>query len=828
MKHKYLNSMLSIALISLMLSSCSGWLSSAARDIYKEAKVAWDNENYAQAFYLNSKAILADPGQKRPIKFMAENWDEGINKTKKFLESSKNPTNAGIAEKRHSTYKLLVAFYANVKKMKLPLKFKDKFRWETEFVDYTDELEKARKTVITVLYKRGDKLLADFNVKAAQDAFKRAREKFAKAAEKDSLVNLAYKKQVAHGKKYKDSDAITKVTSAYYAFEAALKHKDNAQIKNLQKTTKLHVSDLWVVKGKELEAKGDLKNMENAITSYKNALKWNEKNEKAKELQEAVKPKVAEIYYKMGRKAEKAKDRNLSEIRKYYEKAQAYVPGYKDVMNRFNTFHIMEELQNVQKNIDVTIKQHGQLDKTSAAVNKNVKTANERVGKVVEVSNRFRDINEKIKTTSKILRYLKPIPYGVGATCGVASKSLSLSRTPVQKMVTFFNRVEKPVINPTLDIMDKTGTIVQGVQDNMHSTQDILKYTKESFQTAESCLLNLEKEEDYNEFSLGAKGVNESLKPTNKALKEINAQMRKINGLAVEVANATTVAYDVANGLNTFEPVVKQIGGAAEEIDKVLKKEKWGFSAEKILKGASGVMDFMVGWAEDLVAPYLDKIVPDLPSVPGTDKLMANVDKIKQKYDQLQAEIDKLEKKYEEYKNYQKRIRKHSNNLKAKCFGKAYYVQSAKEYGKSNKGYWDIPGYDPNYEKDQTIQVWELGKSKPGDRKFYVEQLDDGYVRITPHHGIGLGYIDVSGGRTKNGTDIQIWDKAKTTNQKFKLKEVGDGVYKIYTAKGQVVCLAGRKTKNGTNVHIWKDHNVDAVKWVFIDAKTNEKVILQN
>ncbi len=826
MKHKYLIPILSIAVISLILSSCSGWLSSPARDIYKEATVAWDNENYAHAFYLNSKAVLADPGQKRPIKFMDENFDEGINKIKKFLENSKNTTNAGIAEKRHSTYESLVAFYANVKEMKLPLKFKDKFKWETKFVDYSDELEQARKNVITVLYKRGDKLLADFNVIAAQDAFKRAREKFAKATEKDSLVNLAYEKQVTHGKKYKDSDAINKAASAYHAFEAALKHKDNARIKNLKKTTGLHVSDLWVVKGKELEAKGDLKNMENAITSYKNALKWNEKNEKAKKLQEAVKPKVAEIYYQMGRKAEKAKDRNLSEIRKYYEKAQAYVPDYKDVMNRFNTFHIMEELQNVQKNIDVTIKQHGELDKTSVAVNKNVKTANKRMGKVVEVSNRFRDINEKIKTTSKILRYLKPIPYGVGATCGVASKSLALSRKPVQKMVTFFNRVEKPVINPTLDIMGKTGTIVQGIQDNMHSTQDILKYTKESFQTAESCLLNLEKEEDYNEFSLVAKGIDESLKPTNQALKEINAQMKKINGLAVDVANMATVAYDVSKGLDTFEPAVKQIGGAAEKIDDVLKKEKWGFSAEKILKGASGVMDFMVGWAEDLVAPYLDKIVPDLPDVPGTDKLMANVDKIKQKYEQLQAEVNKLEKKYEEYTNYQKRIRNQSNNLKAKCFGKAYYVQSAKEYGKSDKGYWDIPGWDPNYEKDQTIQVYEKGKY--GDRKFYIERLENGYVRITPHHGIGMGYLDVSGGRTKNGTDIQLWDKANTTNQKFKLKHLGDGVYKIYTSKGQVVCLAGRSTKNGTNVHIWQDHDVDAVKWMFIDTKTNKKVILQN
>src|SRR6056297_1210889 len=118
MKHKYLNPILSIAVISLILSSCSGWLSSPARDIYKEATVAWDNENYAHAFYLNSKAVLADPGQKRPIKFMDENFDEGINKIKKFLENSKNTTNAGIAEKRHSTYESLVAFYANVKEMK--------------------------------------------------------------------------------------------------------------------------------------------------------------------------------------------------------------------------------------------------------------------------------------------------------------------------------------------------------------------------------------------------------------------------------------------------------------------------------------------------------------------------------------------------------------------------------------------------------------------------------------------------------------------------------------------------------------------------------------
>ena len=149
------------------------------------------------------------------------------------------------------------------------------------------------------------------------------------------------------------------------------------------------------------------------------------------------------------------------------------------------------------------------------------------------------------------------------------------------------------------------------------------------------------------------------------------------------------------------------------------------------------------------------------------------------------------------------------------------YIQSAQEYTFSNRGYWDIGGFNPSYKKGQSIKVWELDGGR--DRLWKVRNVGGGYVEIIPAYAT-WARVDVQGGNSGNGTNIHVWDANNSAAQRFRLHHVGGGKYKIFTTSGRVVCLAGRNSNNGSNVHIWQDHNGAFVEWVFIDKNSRRMV----
>ena len=816
-----------IIVIAFIGVSCSGWLRSPSRDIYKQAQDTWDKKEYAHALQIGTKAVVTDQEQWRPKRFVAEHFDKGLEKVKQYLEQTKNPSKIEVVDNRYQTYDYLMKAYANIKKMKLPLKYKDKFKpWETEFVDYSDEKEAARKEAITVHYENSERLLGKKtreSIKKAAGIYSKAIKEYATSTEKDSLEAKAFGRLKKYGANYGNSELIMEAASAYDAYALALHFQSSEEVKKAQEKVRLHVSDLWVAKGKEQEAKNDLENLITASKSYKNALDWNEKNEKAKKLTEEVKPKIAEIYYQKGVDLQKSKDRNLVKVKTYFENATKWVPDYKDATKRFRVFEILVEMQEVQPKLDETIAEHNRFKERIGPISKSVNAAAANVGKIVAVSTRFKETNKAIRNINMALTPIKPIPYVGGVASGV-SGALRGIQIPVKTGLNTFKSA-KPVMKPTVKLVNKTKGSVDALVGQIASSTSILTTTKESFATAESCLMNYEREDQFDDYAAGVHFLNEGLDPVNVTLKEMNNKLDEVGTIADQMSQYTKVFNDIDEYFGTIDPLLNKVNGTAEDIMDALDKEVGAMGVTVNVKDALNSLNSYMGVVQDavmeVVRPLMNELGVEFPSFPymdQMDEIMATTEKYMK---QMKEKADAYYAEYEKYKNYKKRIYHQKNKFKGACYGNAYYVQSAKEFGKTNKGYWDIPGYDPYYEKDQTIQVYELGEYD--DRKFHIELLEDSYVRITPRHGVGLGYLDVAGGSTKNSTDIQLWDKADTPNQKFKLKEVEDGVYKIYTTKGQVICLEGKSSKNGSNVHIWEDHDVDATKWVFIDPNTKEK-----
>ena len=58
------------------------------------------------------------------------------------------------------------------------------------------------------------------------------------------------------------------------------------------------------------------------------------------------------------------------------------------------------------------------------------------------------------------------------------------------------------------------------------------------------------------------------------------------------------------------------------------------------------------------------------------------------------------------------------------------------------------------------------------------------------------GVVDCKGGGKSKGTPLHFWSKHGGDSQKFYLKKLPNGSYKIYSKSGKVVCLQNNKTDN--------------------------------
>ena len=158
--------------------------------------------------------------------------------------------------------------------------------------------------------------------------------------------------------------------------------------------------------------------------------------------------------------------------------------------------------------------------------------------------------------------------------------------------------------------------------------------------------------------------------------------------------------------------------------------------------------------------------------------------------------------------------------------GKAFYIQSAMNYGKNQGGYWDIPGHPKTITKGSNIQVWDLDNGH--DRQFTILASNAKHYNEIQVGNTATSRIDIQGANKENGTSVKTWDKNNRANQKFLFKHLGNGRFKIYDGNsGKALCLADRNNANGTNVHIWDDHDGPWMEWYLIDTKTKKPFIPQ-
>jgi len=156
--------------------------------------------------------------------------------------------------------------------------------------------------------------------------------------------------------------------------------------------------------------------------------------------------------------------------------------------------------------------------------------------------------------------------------------------------------------------------------------------------------------------------------------------------------------------------------------------------------------------------------------------------------------------------------------------GKTFYIQSAMNRDRDDRGFWDLPGTGQEaIKKDARFQVWT--HSNLPDRMYRFEKAQNGqFYKIHVGHS-GNMVVDLKGAKTDNGTEAAVWTAHNEHSQDFYLKHLGDGRFKIYHRSGKILNLKARKNDNGTQIHLWDDHDGIHNEWYLIDTGTNRPFI---
>lgn len=146
----------------------------------------------------------------------------------------------------------------------------------------------------------------------------------------------------------------------------------------------------------------------------------------------------------------------------------------------------------------------------------------------------------------------------------------------------------------------------------------------------------------------------------------------------------------------------------------------------------------------------------------------------------------------------------------------AYFYIKSVQSESLNAGYWDQPGVPVKFERGARLGLY--AKDNNIDQQFRFIKAGGGLYYIESKNG---GLVDVESNKSANGTRLQVWSGHGGSNQLFRIKHLGGGRWKIYTAGGRVISTP-RDFSNGTVIHIWEDHDGPWTEWFFEDAKTGK------
>jgi hypothetical protein len=115
------------------------------------------------------------------------------------------------------------------------------------------------------------------------------------------------------------------------------------------------------------------------------------------------------------------------------------------------------------------------------------------------------------------------------------------------------------------------------------------------------------------------------------------------------------------------------------------------------------------------------------------------------------------------------------------------------------------------------VALWSNNSPSTLNQQWKVTSVGSGYYKLQPLHAL-TKVMDVTGGLSTNGTQIQLYNDAGTNGQKWLIKDVGAGYYSLVPACAPLSQLDvnGGFTAGGTKIQIWTASTGNSQKFKFV------------
>ena len=99
------------------------------------------------------------------------------------------------------------------------------------------------------------------------------------------------------------------------------------------------------------------------------------------------------------------------------------------------------------------------------------------------------------------------------------------------------------------------------------------------------------------------------------------------------------------------------------------------------------------------------------------------------------------------------------------------------------------------------------------------QSIEDGEYEIRTVSDKNM-IFDIDGGSNSSGAKLQIWQDCNVKQQRFIVKYMGDGCYKITIRKSnKVLDVVGANIQNGTLIQQYDSNNTDAQRWIIKETE---------
>lgn len=115
-----------------------------------------------------------------------------------------------------------------------------------------------------------------------------------------------------------------------------------------------------------------------------------------------------------------------------------------------------------------------------------------------------------------------------------------------------------------------------------------------------------------------------------------------------------------------------------------------------------------------------------------------------------------------------------------------------------------------------------------GDAKTVIQSnvdIPNGTYRLRA--GDSDKFLDISGGGTANGANVQLWDyNVGDTVQDWHISKLSNGLYTLYNARsGKYLDVSGASTQSGANVQIWQNTGACAQQWAIVTNSNGYRLV---